>query len=593
VYGGLIFGYLFLLLRRMDDWEHRASMGLGVLARMVLVVFLPQFSDDFWRFLWDGRLLMHGVNPFDFTPTQALEQGLAPESWRSVYAPLNSKEYFSVYPPALQVWFGLAAWLSGGSVVAQVIILKVGVVLAELATLFFLDRLVRHFQLPRKAVLLYALNPLVISELSGNLHFEAWMVCFTLGALWMLTQGNLWAGALFLALAVGSKLLPLMFVPFLLPRLGWRKMLVFCGLLGVFLLILFLPFVTLERWRHISESLRLYFRYFEFNPGPQAWLRNWAGEENKELFLTRFPQAVGLLLLGGMVLDRNRDWVRLAGSWLIALGFYQLTSSTVHPWYLAPLVALAALSGYRWPMVWSVWLLFTYWFYYLPGFQPPRAFLLAEYLTVIPLALVEWMFTARGQTLERLLWRTKVFRRMFRATLPARLRIKEGRIAALLGPGQSLVDIGAGNGGLAHALMGRGHPVTAVDVKDISFFEDVKPIVYDGKRLPFADRSFDVALLITVLHHTPDPDAILAEAKRVGRRVVVMEDIYRNSVQERLTHFTDSLVNLEFHGHPHTNRTDAGWREAFARLGLRVTHEERFRTLLFFTQVIYVLEREE
>jgi hypothetical protein len=47
---------------------------------------------------------------------------------------------------------------------------------------------------------------------------------------------------------------------------------------------------------------------------------------------------------------------------------------------------------------------------------------------------------------------------------------------------------------------------------------------------------------------------------------------------------------MEFRGHPHTNRNEAGWQEAFARLGLRVTHREEFRTLVFFTQVIYVVE---
>ena len=116
-------------------------------------------------------------------------------------------------------------------------------------------------------------------------------------------------------------------------------------------------------------------------------------------------------------------------------------------------------------------------------------------------------------------------------------------------------------------------------------------MVYDGERLPFADKSFDACTIITVLHHTPDPDAILREAMRVTRkRIVIMEDIFRNPLQKQLTFFTDSLVNLEFEGHPHTNRSDAEWKETFERMGLKLVFREDFRTLVFFRQVVYVVE---
>jgi hypothetical protein len=48
------------------------------------------------------------------------------------------------------------------------------------------------------------------------------------------------------------------------------------------------------------------------------------------------------------------------------------------------------------------------------------------------------------------------------------------------------------------------------------------------------------------------------------------------------------LVNWEFFGHPHTNQTDAEWRELFERNGLVVEKVEYYRFLLFFKQVTYV-----
>jgi ubiquinone/menaquinone biosynthesis C-methylase UbiE len=117
-------------------------------------------------------------------------------------------------------------------------------------------------------------------------------------------------------------------------------------------------------------------------------------------------------------------------------------------------------------------------------------------------------------------------------------------------------------------------------------------VIYNGEKLPFDDLAFDTTLLITVLHHTPDPDAVLQEAIRVSaRRIVVMEDIYTNPFQKYLTWFTDSLVNMEFVGHPHTNRSDKQWQATFSKMGLKLVGKETFRTLVFFRQVIYVLER--
>jgi SAM-dependent methyltransferase len=47
---------------------------------------------------------------------------------------------------------------------------------------------------------------------------------------------------------------------------------------------------------------------------------------------------------------------------------------------------------------------------------------------------------------------------------------------------------------------------------------DAPDVYYDGRRIPFADESFDTVLCIQVLEHTPDPSGLLAEIARVVRR---------------------------------------------------------------------------
>jgi hypothetical protein len=100
-----------------------------------------------------------------------------------------------------------------------------------------------------------------------------------------------------------------------------------------------------------------------------------------------------------------------------------------------------------------------------------------------------------------------------------------------------------------------------------------------------------VALVITVLHHAPDPDAVLAEVSRVSRRIIVIEEIYENGVEKYFTYAVDSLFNLEFFSHPHSNRTDSEWRKAFQKLRLDVGAAVYSRSLGLLRRVTYVLLR--
>ncbi|MDH5682420.1 MAG: SAM-dependent methyltransferase, partial [Spirochaetota bacterium] len=92
-------------------------------------------------------------------------------------------------------------------------------------------------------------------------------------------------------------------------------------------------------------------------------------------------------------------------------------------------------------------------------------------------------------------------------------------------------------------------------------------------------------------HHTSDARNLLSQAQKVARRIIIMEDIYSNRFQRFITQHMDSLANLEFYGHPHSNRSDSEWRDLFSELGLQLTHVEYINTLYFFRQVVYVLER--
>lgn len=158
--------------------------------------------------------------------------------------------------------------------------------------------------------------------------------------------------------------------------------------------------------------------------------------------------------------------------------------------------------------------------------------------------------------------------------------------------GARVLDIGAGGCQVAALLRARGVDVTAVDIHDVSCEPTIVPIIVDGETLPFGDDTFDVALLITMLHHTSAPDRVLAEASRVAKRLVIQEDVHMSVAQKYATMAMDSVINLEFFGHPHTNRSDVEWRAAFSRLGLRVVAATQRPFWKLFRSATYALDRE-
>lgn len=170
---------------------------------------------------------------------------------------------------------------------------------------------------------------------------------------------------------------------------------------------------------------------------------------------------------------------------------------------------------------------------------------------------------------------------------------KQNWIAPFLQRDARILEIGSGPGSFLSVLRADGYDATAIDVSDTSYNDTLRPIIYDGERLPCKDDAFDIALLLTVLHHTRDPEAVLTEAACVARRVLVIEDIYGSPLQRRLTKIADAITNLEFFGHPHTNRDDKGWRQAFDRLNLSLIHRSEKPMLGYFRQCLYVLERGE
>ncbi|MBI4115011.1 MAG: class I SAM-dependent methyltransferase [Candidatus Omnitrophica bacterium] len=150
-----------------------------------------------------------------------------------------------------------------------------------------------------------------------------------------------------------------------------------------------------------------------------------------------------------------------------------------------------------------------------------------------------------------------------------------------------VLDIGGGWGFYVEPLKhSRGCEVTVLDVVEPKF-RKAPVVTYEGGRIPFPDKSFDVSLLITVLHHTASPEEVLAEAKRVARKfVIVVEDLYRGAWGRLWTILRDSFYTFEWIGHPRNFRKKEEWRQCFERLGFELEAEREVYTSLLGIRIL-------
>jgi SAM-dependent methyltransferase len=158
--------------------------------------------------------------------------------------------------------------------------------------------------------------------------------------------------------------------------------------------------------------------------------------------------------------------------------------------------------------------------------------------------------------------------------------------------GARVIDLGCGEGYVAVLAQAAGARVVACDLRR-SRRENLPFLVADATRLPVADDAFDVGLLAYVLHHAKDPDAVVREAVRTCRRVVVWESLATSRAGTALLTFLDRTSN-SLRGVAedplHFDRAE-GWIARFAAAGARLAHR---RTLGRFIHRhdLFVFERD-
>lgn len=384
LYTSLFFIFLNLLCQREEY-----LLIIGVLSRLIFLFSLPNLSQDFYRFIWDGRLISQGINPYLFTPNYLMSLGdfsipQAKELFQEMGS-LSAKNY-SNYPPVNQLFFFITTIFSSKSILGSVLILRIIIILADLGLFYLGRKLLSYFSLPKRSIYLYFLNPLILIELTGNLHFEGIMLLFMIWSIYFLILKKYTFSAIAITISIGIKLLPLLLLPLFIPfflqnkdgkfSIEWKyskRLLTYICVCILTALPFFIIFSDINFVTNYKQTIALWFTHFEFN-GSIYNIVKWIGKlhlgYNPIRIIGKFsPLIICITLLVITFYKKPKNIAQWINTALLLLTSYFFLSTTVHPWYIATLVGIGIFSNYTYPFIWSALITLSYYTYSQTRFQ--------------------------------------------------------------------------------------------------------------------------------------------------------------------------------------------------------------------------------
>jgi len=150
--------------------ERRSALvilvGAAILLRLAFVAEAPMLSGDVYRYIWDGRVVNAGLNPYAHVPA---DPALAALRDPAQYGLIDKRDYaVTLYPPVAEGLFALVTRAS-----TSVWAMKLAMVAAECLAVLAVARLLRELGRPIGLVVAYLLHPAPLWEIAGNGHADA------------------------------------------------------------------------------------------------------------------------------------------------------------------------------------------------------------------------------------------------------------------------------------------------------------------------------------------------------------------------------------------------------------------------------------
>jgi hypothetical protein len=308
----------------------------AVLFRIAVLHGVPSLSTDIYRYVWDGRLICHWVNPYRWSP---LDPRLASYRDYAIWRPMEYKAYQTVYMPVSELFFAIGYVLFRSNLIGFKLIFMlcdIGIVGLTMAVLKKIGKD------PARAIW-YAWCPLPVIEVSLAGHQDVTGIVMLMLALLFVCLGRRGCAALTLAAAGLTKGFALLVAPMFIRASGKRPLVV----MGLSLLYLGLPlWVFLPEFLH---GMQQYLGYVHVNSGLFSLVDALLAKITPYHFniASKLGDAAILIAVAWSVWTRPCDVDELVRRAIVVIAVCLLVVPTLFPWYVLWLLPLAAVFGKR------------------------------------------------------------------------------------------------------------------------------------------------------------------------------------------------------------------------------------------------------
>jgi hypothetical protein len=378
------FAFYGLVLFNLRRYAELPRVGIVVFAvalaaRVALLPVPPSLSGDAYRYVWEGRAVLHGFDPYQLPPA---DPRLASLRDPTIYPGINHPELSTIYPPIAMAGFALVARVSD-----TVEAMKLWVVLHDLLLVAALIVWMPKRGVSPAAAIAYAWNPLVITEYAGSGHNDPTALLWLVLALALADRRPV-VSALALATGVGVKLAPILALPGLLLRWTWPGRI--AGVLAVGVVV----GVTAALAHGPASGFAAYW---------SSWRNNELVFQALERATGRFEIARTLAIAAVAAALAFAVWRRRSPERCAQLGarVATLVTPVLHPWYLGWTVVFEPFTRSVPWLVGSACVLMSYGLGHTPpegrNFHLPLEWRLVEYGVPLAAGLVASMTARTGR----------------------------------------------------------------------------------------------------------------------------------------------------------------------------------------------------
>ena len=407
IYATLFILYAFACKNVLQKPDSSSSLWLiiilGFLFRAILLPANQIQEDDVYRYLWDGKVFAHGINPYKYAPEETnnyLEFKIQdPEAFLKKYTSqehselnllnslkwqneaalttlerVNHPDIPTIYPPMAQFIFRGVATLKPDSILA----LRLAFLIFDLAALFFIVKILGALKKNRNLCLIYFWSPLLIKETYNSTHLDILGIAFLCAAIYFLIVHRHYLANLLLAFSFLVKLYPVILLPFFLQRAAlknktigkpvWTTPCFLLGMFGAVVTLCYLPF--LNTGLKTFEGLKTFSTYWQSNDSLFSLLVYFFSDmlglkEVSQTFFSNDLPTFASKITVAVILCSTIFYLLFRRSFLqkpiellmfyffILMGLVFLLSPVQNPWYLVWVVPFICLFP------WRSWILLT------------------------------------------------------------------------------------------------------------------------------------------------------------------------------------------------------------------------------------------